>query len=211
MLQFLRIQSRKAPFRSSRIFCLQPSWISVSTPEAGLEGSWALLQASSLGATLCFLWLLRQSLLPGEKILKWKHCWHFPSSPPSASSSTPRSTDQGFPVYPAFSEKILSSSWEIWRGVREASPARTCKCAMNPVSYALPETHWPFIGKPFIPSLHLLCCVLPFSFPWCSSTRSGTALPSLEQTSHKPKWGAEQPEFLVPVTGAEWSRPFWER
>lgn len=96
---------------------LQPSWISVSTPEAGLEGVLSFASGLfSLGQLYASLTFWRQSLLPREKILlKWKHCWHTVLPAPPSASSTPRSTDPDFPVYPAFSEKILSSSWEIRR------------------------------------------------------------------------------------------------
>lgn len=181
---------------------LQPSWISVSTPEAGLEGVLSFASGLfSLGQLYASLTFWRQSLLPREKILlKWKHCWHFPSSPSQCFFHS-QEHRPGLPSLPSLLRKdSVFIMRDLTEGVRGVSPARTWNASWTPSSMPLRRTG-PLLGSPLFP--HSISFAASFLFPSLDVLIHSIWTAKSEQTSHSPGEGAEQVEFLVPATGVQ--------
>lgn len=130
----------------------------------------------------------------------------FPA-PPSASS-TPRSTDQGFPVYPAFSEKRFCLHHERSDGgSKRSQPSQG-----DEMRHPDPQFHAP--GNALALYLEALYSLTPspllrpsFFLPLMySSTRSERLS---EQTSHS--LAVQSSKFSVPAAGRRMVQPFWRR
>ena len=130
MLQFPRVPSRKAPFKSSRIF-ISNLLESVSMPEAGLEGVLELCFRPLLfGATLCFSDFLEAEFTPQRKDAPKVKALvtNFPSSPTQYFFHSQDHWPGGLPSLPSLIKKdSVFIMRDLTEGVKGVGQARTWK------------------------------------------------------------------------------------
>ena len=146
---------------------------------------------------------------PEKRFLKWKRWWQVSSQPLPGLLPLPGPQARRTPQFTPPSQKRFCRHHERSdRGSKRSRPSQDAKCIMNRSFMPLKHTG-PLLGSRVFP--HSISFAASFLFSSLDVLIHSIWMAKFEQTSNGPGKGAEQLEFSVPATGAEWSSLFGER